>query len=97
MFIVRLINQGSYFGTFFLYTIHGQVSHLRELRRTYKTFIKRVGEADPSVMARATYHNCYGCYGVYIFIDLDVNNSLMASNTADHVTYFIFKSWIREA
>ena len=35
--IVRLINQGSYFGTLFLHTIHGQVSHFRGLRRTYKT------------------------------------------------------------
>ena len=39
--IVRLINQGSYFGTFFLHTIREQVSNLRGLRKTYKTFIKK--------------------------------------------------------
>ena len=52
--IVRLINQGSYFGTFFLHTIREQVSNLRELRKTYKTSksSKRVG--NPSVMARTS-------------------------------------------
>ena len=39
--IARLINEGSYFGAFFLHTVHGEVSHLRGLRRTYKTFIKK--------------------------------------------------------
>ena len=39
--IVRLINEGSYFGTVFLHTVRGQVSYLRELRRTYKTLMKK--------------------------------------------------------
>ena len=38
------VNQGSYFGTFFLHTIRGQVSHLRGLKEAIKHLSKRVGQ-----------------------------------------------------
>ena len=38
--VTRLFNGGFYFGSFFLDTIRRQVSHIRELGRTYTTFIK---------------------------------------------------------
>ena len=46
-----IINQGSYFGTVFLHTVHEQVSYHRGLRRAYKTFIKR-SRATPVLWQR---------------------------------------------
>ena len=44
-----------------------------DLEEPIKHLSKGVGQPT-SVMAKATYHNCYGvyktCYGVSIFIDL---------------------------
>ena len=66
--IVKLINQGSFFfGTFFLHTIRGQVSHLRGFKKTYKTFMKKFKKS------RATSVLWQGPYST---IAMDVQNML---------------------
>ena len=91
--IVSLIIQGSYFGNFVVDIVPGQVSHLRGLRRTYKTFIKKsratpVLWQGPHSIVAVDVQNMLWC--LCMFLQIYVNNSLMASDITDHVAYFIF-------